>query len=1041
MAQVNAGRVRFVSRGEYNNSTQYYLFDLVDYNGSSYFAKANTTGNVPTNTTYWQLVAEKGNTGGDGPVGPTGNGIASIAKTSSAGLIDTYTITYTNGTTTTFEITNGQDGEVTQEYVDEHDDELRTLFNVLPKVSGSGESVTLNGTGDTMLYKMDLKGNTSQEVVQGEVGLEVNDTSIYVDDVNEDKENYIALNGNTSQETTTGKNLTNLRNVNTTTAGTTVKSNEDGSIKVTGTATGTYGNVTTYNANNLTGSFKAKIGNTSSLNGENTIKPYIWLRSSGTTVATLNNNNGYNGYTTSTIDSIVIGIENLTSGTTYNETLYVELENTSTVPTSYEPYTNGASPNPDYPQEVEVVTGLNEVEVCGKNVFNIAKLENASWNYPNSNTRVTMFLDKVAQGIKMSVTNRDTTNYRFSVGFTKLGYASRDNIMVNESGWQTTSTYTITASGEGYPFLQISRIDNGNISASEVEGKFQYEYGDTATTYEAYQGASYPVNLGSIELCKIGAYQDRIYKSNIDNNWYVHKEIGKVVLDGTNNVFDSKSGQLGNCYVFNTSNFIVGPELDVVPSFLSNKFIPKSWNERNDYLDSAIMFLYRTTSTLNFRFGTSSSLTTLELANAWLVNNNVTFYGILSTPTETQITDTTLISQLNALYNATIYSTTHINTETSNLLPYIDLKYNVVTPAPSPDRASEVEVVKGNNVIKVQSKNLFDIPLENGSSNGVTWTVNENGSITLNGTSTNHININSSSLNIPVTEGETYTISATNILAGNIGFKELNGADIWVLSKYSLTKTKIITSDMQTTNVKFSIYIPPSNTFNNVTITFQLEKGNQATTYVPYQSQSYNITLGNLEFCKIGDYQDYIYYDKSADKWYKYGAIGKVVFDGTEYWEGGSSATVSTNYTYVYTQAIDNLAKTGVYTCFNNKLDTLNGPMLADTSVSTDTLSCGSSGYNRVRIMILTSRLSSANVNGFKNWLSNNNVTLYYILTTPTTTEITNSTLIAQLNELKKAMSYYDKTLITQTNAKKPFILDVVGIRDLQDIFELISGE
>ena len=59
---INAGRVRFVSRGTYNNSTQYYLFDLVDYNGSSYIAKENSLGNLPTNTQYWQLIAEKGDT-------------------------------------------------------------------------------------------------------------------------------------------------------------------------------------------------------------------------------------------------------------------------------------------------------------------------------------------------------------------------------------------------------------------------------------------------------------------------------------------------------------------------------------------------------------------------------------------------------------------------------------------------------------------------------------------------------------------------------------------------------------------------------------------------------------------------------------------------------------------------------------------------------------------------------------------------------------------------------------------------------------------
>lgn len=39
------------------------------------------------------------------------NSIASIEKTGTSGLVDTYTITYTNGDTDTFEVTNGADGQ------------------------------------------------------------------------------------------------------------------------------------------------------------------------------------------------------------------------------------------------------------------------------------------------------------------------------------------------------------------------------------------------------------------------------------------------------------------------------------------------------------------------------------------------------------------------------------------------------------------------------------------------------------------------------------------------------------------------------------------------------------------------------------------------------------------------------------------------------------------------------------------------------------------------------------------------------------------
>lgn len=46
----------------------------------------------------------------NGAQGPTGNGISTIALTSSVGLTDTYTITFTDGTTTTFTVTNGAQG-------------------------------------------------------------------------------------------------------------------------------------------------------------------------------------------------------------------------------------------------------------------------------------------------------------------------------------------------------------------------------------------------------------------------------------------------------------------------------------------------------------------------------------------------------------------------------------------------------------------------------------------------------------------------------------------------------------------------------------------------------------------------------------------------------------------------------------------------------------------------------------------------------------------------------------------------------------------
>ena len=49
--------------------------------------------------------------GGGGTPGPAGVGIQKIEKTGTEGLVDTYTITYTNGQTSTYTVTNGATGE------------------------------------------------------------------------------------------------------------------------------------------------------------------------------------------------------------------------------------------------------------------------------------------------------------------------------------------------------------------------------------------------------------------------------------------------------------------------------------------------------------------------------------------------------------------------------------------------------------------------------------------------------------------------------------------------------------------------------------------------------------------------------------------------------------------------------------------------------------------------------------------------------------------------------------------------------------------
>ena len=59
MATVNIGNLTFTHKGDYASGTAYVKNDVVYYstNGNAYIAKQATTGNAPTNGTYWSQFA------------------------------------------------------------------------------------------------------------------------------------------------------------------------------------------------------------------------------------------------------------------------------------------------------------------------------------------------------------------------------------------------------------------------------------------------------------------------------------------------------------------------------------------------------------------------------------------------------------------------------------------------------------------------------------------------------------------------------------------------------------------------------------------------------------------------------------------------------------------------------------------------------------------------------------------------------------------------------------------------------------------------
>lgn len=146
---------------------------------------------------------------------------------------------------------------------------------------------------------------------------------------------------------------------------------------------------------------------------------------------------------------------------------------------------------------------------------------------------------------------------------------------------------------------------------------------------------TYTVDLGSIELCTKANYLDYIYKDGDD--WYVHKDMGKVTFNGTENwSFSGNNLTLGR-----TSVGAKGGTEDLYSNVATPNYHYGTNNNECYIGNSNIIFCKMIINDV-----------AVSSANDWktyLTNNPSPFYFPLATATDTKITDETLIEQLDAL--------------------------------------------------------------------------------------------------------------------------------------------------------------------------------------------------------------------------------------------------------------------------------------------------------------------------------------------------------------------------------------------------------
>ena len=177
----------------------------------------------------------------------------------------------------------------------------------------------------------------------------------------------------------------------------------------------------------------------------------------------------------------------------------------------------------------------------------------------------------------------------------------------------------------------------------------------------------------------------------------------------------------------------------------------------------------------------------------------------------------------------------------------------------------------------------------------------------------------------------------------------------------------------------------------------QLEEGSKANSYTPYGTTP-------IELNKIGTYQDYIY--KDSGKWYLHKEIGKYQFKASDNWYGPIYYNSNQNIRWNKAPSILNIDIKYDEPIYCNLL-TYSIPSEA-VSTGDDNLIVSTSSWNVSITYGGTTDRATMN-----STFENKGMYFYYVLATPTNIEITNTTLINQLETLKGAMSYEGQTNIS----------------------------
>ena len=284
-----------------------------------------------------------------------------------------------------------------------------------------------------------------------------------------------------------------------------------------------------------------------------------------------------------------------------------------------------------------------------------------------------------------------------TTGVTGLQVSLRDSSknVISETWTNNGAVKSATLTTDAY-YYQIQINSNITVNTTIYPMIVEGAYSETTLpAYEPYREKIIPIDLQGNTLAKVGNVKD-ILKVNRNGEVKIEKNIGKVVLDG------SENWKLYKTYLYTIiDDCALSPTISTkVATLLSDKFTATSLNDISNNANYGIAYnaFGDREQQKGVCFNVNDYFNSVATLKTWLPNNNVEVYYKLATP---QIITLPSISPIELEQGTNIFKLI------SNLDTTMELTYNYISAMPSTETPSKINNAESIN-IKIQNENLFD---------------------------------------------------------------------------------------------------------------------------------------------------------------------------------------------------------------------------------------------------------------------------------------------------------------------------------------------